>query len=288
MSVGLSADVVGLLVPGGGDGQIGRARIVVRLVEVIEGGEGEERFGRERVNPVGDDERVALGLGVAQSEGAVVVGRALVIAAAGVVGDLEEVLPVLRVESNLIVRCLIANEGDEAAAGVGGVVETLRDRRGEAVVGARAGKAGVPGSAGGVVSERELGFAGVEIARVEKEFGFAVALESIAREDVEDAVRAIANVGAIAAALGFQLVDVFGVNLRADVGGDLGIGDGDAINEPAGLMSAADVEHVVGHIGTGDIVGNHLHAGGCRGSRGFVDHLAGDEGCGSDGICSGA
>ena len=97
----------------------------------------------------------------------------------------------------------------------------------------------------GVIAERELGFTGVEIAGGKEQFGFAVALESIAGQDVEDAVGAVADVGRIAAALGFELVDVFGVDLRADVGGDFGVGDGDAIDEPTGLVAAADMQHVV-------------------------------------------
>ena len=192
----------------------------------------------------------------------------------------------MRVEAELVLGGLVANKGDEAAAGVGGVVEDLPDRRGEAVVGARAGEAGVPGSPRGVVAERELDFAGVEVAGGKQKFGFAIALESVAGQDVEDAVGAVADVGGVAAALGFELIDVLGVDLRADVGGDLGVGDGDAVDEPAGLMAAAHVEHVVGHVGAGDVVGDHLHAEWCGGAGSLVDYLAGDEGGGSDGVCS--
>src|SRR5579863_3299754 len=220
MNVGLTAYVIGVLMPRCGDGQVRTARIVVGLVEVIEGRNGEEGFGRERVNPVGDDEGVALRLSVAQAKGAIVVGGAFVVSTAGVVGDLEEVLAVLRVESNLIVWCLVANDGNEAAAVVGRVMKRLRDRRGEAVVGARAGDAGVPGAASRVIAERELNPAGIKIARIKQKFGFTIALKSVTGKDIEDAVGAIADVRGVAATLRFQLIDILGINLRADIGGD--------------------------------------------------------------------
>ncbi len=50
-------------------------------------------------------------------------------------------------------------------------------------------------------------------------------------------------------------------------------------------MSAAHVEHVMGHVGAGDIVGNHFHANGAAGAGSFVDHLAGNE-CGGSGCIS--
>ena len=125
-----------------------------------------------------------------------------------------------------------------------------------------------------MVAEGELGFAGVEIAAGEQELAFTVALEAVAGKDVEDAVGAVAHVGGVAAALGFKGVDVFGIDLRADVGGDLGVGDGDAVDEPTGLMAAAHVEHVVGHVGAGNVVGDHLHADGADRRRGSGRCLA--------------
>ena len=88
----------------------------------------------------------------------------LIVVGVGIVGNLEVVLAVLRVEAQLIFGGLVADERDKAALGVGGVVVDCGDGRGQAVVGAGAGEACVPGGFGGVVAERELGFAGVEIA----------------------------------------------------------------------------------------------------------------------------
>ena len=39
-------------------------------------------------------------------------------------------------------------------------------------------------------------------------------------------------------------------------------------------MAAAHVQHVVGHVGAGDVVGDHLHADGAAGAGSLVDVLA--------------
>ncbi len=87
-----------------------------------------------------------------------------------------------------------------------------------------------------------------------------VALKSVAGQDIEDSIGAVADIGGIAAALRFERVDVFGVDLRPDVGGDFGVGNGDAIDEPTGLVAAANVKHVMRHVGAGNVVGDHLHS----------------------------
>src|SRR3984893_11640744 len=105
-----------------------------------------------------------------------------------------------------------------------------------------------------------------------------VALEAGAGNDVEDAVGAVAYVGGVAAALDFDVVDVLGVDLSGEVRGDVGVGDLDAVDEPADLVAATHVEHVVGHVGARDIVGDHGHAVGAVGAGGFGDVFAADEG----------
>ena len=122
--------------PGGGGGVVGGARVVVRLIEVIKGRDLDEGFGRQGVDPVGNDEGVALALAVAQAVGAVVVGGLFPVSGIGIVGNLEVVLAVLAVETELIFGGLIANDGSEDALRVGGVVEDAGDGGGEAVVGA--------------------------------------------------------------------------------------------------------------------------------------------------------
>jgi len=88
------------------------------------------------VDPVEEDEGVALGLGIAQAIGLVVLAGLFPVVGVWIVRDLEVVLAVLRVEAELVLRSLVAQERDEAALRVCGVVEDLGDGCGEAVVGA--------------------------------------------------------------------------------------------------------------------------------------------------------
>src|ERR1700677_629997 len=108
---------------------------------MIEGRDGEQRLGRNGMDPVGDDKGIAFALSVAQSVGAVIAGRGLVIGDVGIVRNIEVVLAVLRIEPELVLRRLIANQRDKSALGVGGVVRDGRDGRGQTVVAAGAGEA---------------------------------------------------------------------------------------------------------------------------------------------------
>ena len=100
----------------------------------------------------------------------------------------------------------------------------------------------------------------IEASKAHDEIAFLVALEAGSRHDVEDSVGAVAVVGIITAPLHFDVVDVLRIDLRPDVAGDIGIGNGDAVNQPADLVAAANVEHVVDHISAGNVVRDHGHA----------------------------
>ena len=158
------------------------------------------------------------------------------------------------------------------------------DGRGEAIVAAIGVEADVVGAALVVVAEAELIVGLEEVAGGEDEFGPAVALEAVAGDDVEDAVCAVADVGGVAAALDFEVVNVLGVDLGGEVAGDVGVGDLYAVDEPCDLMASAHVQHVVGHVCAGDVVGDDGHGVGavCAGCLGDVD--AGEERSGSDGV----
>ena len=114
----------------------------------------------------------------------------------------------------------------------------------------------------------------VEIAGAEDEFRFAVALESGARHDVEDAVGAVAEFRSVAAAADFEIVDVLGIELRSEVGGDVGVGNGNAVDQPTGLMSSANVELIVGDVGARHEVGDHREAVGAGGAGSAREFLA--------------
>ena len=124
----------------------------------------------------------------------------------------------------------------------------------------------------------------IEIAGAEDDFGFVVALEAGAGDNVEDAVGAIAELGAVAAAIDFQVVDVFGIELRAEVGSDVGIGHRNAVDEPTGLVAPADVELIVGEVGPGNVVGDHGQAVGAGGAGRVLDVEPADQSGGGGGI----
>ena len=160
----------------------------------------------------------------------------------------------------------------------------LGNGRLQAEIAAVAIDAGVIGEAFGVAAEAE-GIVGlIEIAGAQDEFGLVVALESGAGHDVEDAVRAVAELGAIAAAIDFDVIHVFGIELRAEILRDGGIDDRNAIQQPCGLVAAAHVEHVVRDVGAGDVVGDHGHAVGAVGAGSALDVEAADEGGGSGAV----
>jgi len=238
--------------------------------------------GVEGVKPGEGDGAVELVLAVAEPA-----GLELLVAGAvgvGVEGDLEVVGAELGDEAELIFGCGVVEEGGEATVAVGGVVDDDSSGWGEAVVAAVAVEAGVVGELFGVVTEVELIVSLEEAAGAEDELGLAIALKACARDDVEDAVGAVAYVGGVAAALDLDVVDVFGVYLCAEVAGDVGIGDLDAVEEPGDLMAAAHVEHVVCDVGAGNVVGDHGEGVGAIGPGGLGDICTTDECGGSDGV----
>src|SRR5207237_5727119 len=90
----------------------------------------------------------------------------------------------------------------------------------------------------------------------ENKLGFVVTLESRTRRDVENAIRAVAVVGRVASALRLHRVNVLRIDLRTEVAGDIGVRDGNAVDQPGDLMAAANVQLVVDHVRTRDEVGN--------------------------------
>ena len=246
---GLRAAVGGGAVGGGGDWGVVGVGFVVGLVVVVEGRDLKDGGGVEGVEPGEGDDGVGLVLAVAKTAGVeLLVAEAVRV---GVVGDLEVVVAKLGDEAELIFGAAVVDEGGEAAVAVGGIVEDHADGRGEAVVAAVAVEAGVVGEVLGVVAEVELVVGLEEVAGGDDELGLAVALEAGAGDDVEDAVGAVADVGGVAAALDLDVVDVFGADLGGEVAGDVGVGDFDAVEEPADLVAAAHVEHVVGDVAPG-------------------------------------
>src|SRR5882672_5526344 len=89
-------------------------------------------------------------------------------------------------------------------------------------------------------------------------FGFAVALKTRARNYIERAVGAVAIFCGKAAALDFDHVNVLGIELRADVGGNVCVRYGNAVYKPGDLVTAANVKLVVNHVRAGCVAGDEV------------------------------
>ena len=111
----------------------------------------------------------------------------------------------------------------------------------------------------------------IEISCTDHKIAFLIAFKTGARRDVEDSIGAVAIVGVVAASLNFEVINILGVNLRSQIGGDVGVGDGDAVDQPLDLVASPNMQHVVTHIGSGHIVCDHLHAVGAVRSGRFPD-----------------
>jgi len=72
--------------------------------------------------------------------------------------------------------------------------------------------------------------------------------------------------------------------LEAEIAGDVGVGNGDAVNQPGHLMAPTDVQLVVHDIRTGNVVGDHREAIGPRSAGRFLNLQPVDEGSRRDGL----
>src|SRR5712672_1193593 len=131
-------------------------------------------------------------------------------------------------------------------------------------------------------AERVVGL--VEISGAEHEFCLTVALEAGARSDVKNTIGAVAELRAVASTIDFEIINVLGIELRAEVGGNIGVGDGHAIEEPTGLVAAADVELVVREVSAGNVVGDHGETVGARGTGSVFDVETAHQSDGSGGV----
>src|SRR5258708_5562771 len=192
-------------------------------------------------------------------------------------------------QAELVCGIFVEDKRSKGAQASGLVADRLWNRSFQTKVGAVSDKTAVVGEALGVVAETDLIVGVVEAAETGDDFGLAVTLEPGARNDVEDAESAVAVLGGVAAALDFNTVDVLGVELRADVGGNAGVGDRHAVEQPRNLMTSANVELVVDNECAGHVIGNHRHAIGVGGARGVSDlaaanYAGGGGGLGVDGL----
>src|SRR5206468_10252586 len=117
----------------------------------------------------------------------------------------------------------------------------------------------------------------VEVPEARRDLGFAVEFEAGARNYVEHAVGSLAELRGVPACLHFENIHIARVELRAHVRGDVGVGNGNAVNGPSDLMAAAQVKQVVRDHGTRNVIGDHGHAVGEVGAGGAGNLLAFDQ-----------
>src|SRR5579864_2889435 len=101
----------------------------------------------------------------------------------------------------------IEDKGPEAADTVCGVMHDLRDGRLQAEIGSIAVDRSVIGEPLGVATKIELVVGLMEVAGTEDEFRLVVAFETCSGHNVEDPVGAVAEFGAVAAAIGLQVIN---------------------------------------------------------------------------------
>lgn len=128
----------------------------------------------------------------------------------------------------------------------------------------------------GVVAEAKnvigLGIA----AAAEDQLAATFALKSGTRNDIENAMGAVAEIGLVAASLDFQIGDVERIDYRTNIGGDIGVGDEGTVDEPAYLVSTAHMKQVVHHVSPRGKVGDHGEAIGAAGAGRSANFAAAD------------
>src|ERR1700682_5978549 len=187
-------------------------------------------------------------------------------------------------QAKLIGWGLIKDERRKSSQASSLVIQDLGARSFQSKIGAVTREAAVVGETFAMVSEAELVIGAVKTAVVRHQFGLTVAFEAGTSHYVEDPEGAVAIFGRVASALDLQVINVFGIELGANVGGDIGVGNRHAVEQPCDLVSATDVQLVVDHIRAGTVIGDHGRTVGLVGTGSLGDLLAADHAGGSGGF----
>src|ERR1700674_324204 len=124
-------------------------------------------------------------------------------------------------------------------------MQDIRARSFQTVVAPITIQAAIVGELGGMAAEVYLIVGLVKRAKGSEQLAFVVSLESSPGNCVEDSIRAVAIGRGITAALGFQIVDILGIDLRPNVARDIGVGNGNAVDRPGCLVPASHVKLIV-------------------------------------------
>src|SRR5215472_325581 len=124
----------------------------------------------------------------------------------------------------------------------------------------------------------------MKVSRTQHKLTFVVALESCAGNDVEHSIRPVPELGSVAAAIHFHVVDVFGIELRAEIRSDIRVWNRHTVHKPTRLMPSANMKLVMGHVAPRNIVRNHGEAVGSRSTGCSLNLLSVYESGGSNGV----
>src|SRR5258708_10821985 len=144
-------------------------------------------------------------------------------------------------EANLVFGSCVENKRRKNAQAVVVIVKFSRFGGHEPDIGTCSAHAAIPGKTFGVVAETELAVSGMTAAVCCDKLGFTVTFKTGFGNDIECAVCAIAVFGGLAAALNFDHVEVLRIELRADVGGIVVVGNGDSAVKQGYLLATAYV-----------------------------------------------
>jgi hypothetical protein len=174
----------------------------------------------------------------------------------------------------LVLGIRIENERGESSVTVLRIVKDLSDRSLQSIIASVSVCAQIVRKPLRVSSAADLVIGLIEISEAGGKIAFPVAFETGPRHDIEDAVRAVSISGLVAASFHLQIIDVLGVNHRAQIGGDIRVGYGDAVNKPVNLVASPHMQHVMGYVGSRHVISDHLQGVGAVGARSLLNILA--------------
>src|SRR5690349_7846133 len=184
-----------------------------------------------------------------------------------IVRDLIVVSLERKIEAKLVGPAVVEDQVGKAADSMSLVVQYVRSRRGESVIGANAVQARVVGESLRVIGEADEVIREVKVSVDEGQLTFSVAAETGAWDNTEEAVSPITVLYGVTPALCLQVVNVVYVEGRADVHTCVCIGDWYAVHKPRHLMSSVYVQNVVDQVRAGYVTRNYPSATRARGSR---------------------
>src|SRR6266567_5453973 len=173
-----------------------------------------------------------------------------------IIRNLVEVASCRSGEAELVSLFRVVSQRREYSSTRRLIVKISGGGRLEAVVGSISVGADVVSEGIGMIAKTEMIVGLVEAAVTERQFCEAGTLEAGTRRDVEDSVCAISIIGAKRAALCFDKLDVLRIELRTHIAGDIRVRDGNAIDRPCDLVSAAYMQLIVNDRCTRHVVGD--------------------------------